>query len=95
MTKTSKDKKDTKTKAKPELTKSTSHSDSDDVLSESSSDPPAAATTQTKTAHPGLRPSRSLEITLFDRLEKMYGGPRIKRMLNVQYRSVSQSHVLD
>ncbi|PCH37521.1 hypothetical protein WOLCODRAFT_92409 [Wolfiporia cocos MD-104 SS10] len=33
----------------------------------------------------GLRPPRSLETTLFDRLEKMY-GPRIKRMLNVQYR---------
>jgi DNA polymerase alpha-associated DNA helicase A len=32
-----------------------------------------------------LIPPRSLEITLFDRLEKMYGS-RIKRMLNVQYR---------
>ena len=35
----------------------------------------------------GLRPPRTLETTLFDRLEKMY-GPDIKRMLNVQYRSV-------
>jgi DNA polymerase alpha-associated DNA helicase A len=34
-----------------------------------------------------LRPPRTLETTLFDRLEKMY-GPSIKRMLNVQYRSV-------
>ena len=33
----------------------------------------------------GLRPPRTLETTLFDRLEKMY-GPDIKRMLNVQYR---------
>lgn len=33
----------------------------------------------------GLKPPRSLEITLFDRLERMYGPP-IKRMLNVQYR---------
>ena len=33
----------------------------------------------------GLRPPRSLETTLFDRLETMY-GPSIKRMLNVQYR---------
>lgn len=32
-----------------------------------------------------LRPPRTLETTLFDRLEKMY-GPDIKRMLNVQYR---------
>lgn len=34
---------------------------------------------------PGLRPPRTLETTLFDRLEKMY-GPGVKRMLNVQYR---------
>ncbi|KAI0685178.1 AAA domain-containing protein [Cytidiella melzeri] len=37
----------------------------------------------------GLRPPRSLETTLFDRLEKMY-GPSIKRMLNVQYRMHAQ-----
>ena len=34
-----------------------------------------------------LVPSRSLEVTLFDRVEKMYGS-RIKRMLTVQYRCV-------
>ena len=34
---------------------------------------------------PILRPPRSLETTLFERLEKMY-GPGIKRMLTVQYR---------
>ena len=33
----------------------------------------------------GLRPPRTLETTLFDRLERMY-GPGIKRLLNVQYR---------
>lgn len=33
-----------------------------------------------------LRPPRTLETTMFDRLEKMY-GPSIKRMLTVQYRS--------
>lgn len=33
----------------------------------------------------GLRPPRTLETTLFDRLERMY-GPSIKRLLNVQYR---------
>ncbi|KAF8208137.1 AAA domain-containing protein [Mycena galopus ATCC 62051] len=34
---------------------------------------------------PVLRPPRTLETTLFDRLEKMYGS-NIKRMLQVQYR---------
>jgi DNA polymerase alpha-associated DNA helicase A len=33
----------------------------------------------------GIKPSPTLETTLFDRLEKMY-GPSIKRMLDVQYR---------
>ncbi|KAI0037075.1 AAA domain-containing protein [Vararia minispora EC-137] len=33
----------------------------------------------------GLRPPRTLETTIFDRLEKMY-GPSVKRMLTVQYR---------
>ena len=37
---------------------------------------------------PILRPPRTLETTLFDRLEKMY-GPGIKRLLNVQYRYVA------
>ncbi|KAG1737470.1 AAA domain-containing protein [Suillus paluster] len=37
----------------------------------------------------GLRPPRTLETTLFDRLEKMYGSD-IKRLLNVQYRMHSQ-----
>lgn len=47
--------------------------------------PPAAAKVPSKR----LRPPRSLETTLFDRLEKMY-GPGIKRMLNVQYRMHAQ-----
>ena len=34
---------------------------------------------------PGIRPPRTLETTLFDRLEKMY-GTRIKRILDIQYR---------
>ena len=37
-----------------------------------------------------LRPPRTLETTLFERLEKMY-GPGIKRMLTVQYRLVNTS----
>jgi DNA polymerase alpha-associated DNA helicase A len=35
----------------------------------------------------GLKPPRTLELTMFERLEKMY-GPGIKRMLTVQYRCV-------
>ena len=36
----------------------------------------------------GLKPPRTLELTLFERLEKMY-GPGIKCMLTVQYRCVT------
>ncbi|KAJ6625053.1 AAA domain-containing protein [Mycena sp. CBHHK59/15] len=43
------------------------------------------ATQPKKTGPPVLRPPRTLETTLFDRLEKMYGSS-IKRMLQVQYR---------
>ncbi|TFK53080.1 P-loop containing nucleoside triphosphate hydrolase protein [Heliocybe sulcata] len=46
---------------------------------------PKPASESDKKSIKGLRPPRSLEITLFDRLEKMY-GPGIKRMLDVQYR---------
>ena len=35
----------------------------------------------------GLTPPRTLELTMFERLEKMY-GPGIKCMLTVQYRYV-------
>ncbi|KAI5889355.1 P-loop containing nucleoside triphosphate hydrolase protein [Schizophyllum commune H4-8] len=38
-----------------------------------------------RTRTPILRPPRTLETTLFDRLERMH-GPSIKRMLKVQYR---------
>ncbi|KAL6306936.1 AAA domain-containing protein [Sparassis latifolia] len=44
---------------------------------------------EAKSKRSGLRPPRTLETTLFDRLEKMY-GPGIKRMLNVQYRMHAQ-----
>jgi DNA polymerase alpha-associated DNA helicase A len=68
-------------------------SDSDQILD---GDEPALVTpsnpslntktqTRTKGTGTGLRPPRTLETTLFDRLEKMYGA-RIKRMLKVQYR---------
>lgn len=48
---------------------------------ENSSEPPKKRPPK----HSGLRPPRTLETTLFDRLERMYGRG-IKRLLNVQYR---------
>jgi DNA polymerase alpha-associated DNA helicase A len=36
----------------------------------------------------GIKPPRTLELTMFERLEKMY-GPGIKCMLAVQYRYVT------
>ncbi|KAF8065235.1 P-loop containing nucleoside triphosphate hydrolase protein [Lyophyllum atratum] len=45
--------------------------------------------TPQKIRQPVVEPPRTLETTLFDRLEKMYGSS-IKRMLNVQYRMHSQ-----
>ncbi|KAJ3880768.1 AAA domain-containing protein [Lentinula edodes] len=56
----------------------------DDAKSET-----VVANTKTRSKMPILRPSRSLETTLFDRLESMYGSG-IKRMLNVQYRMHNQ-----
>jgi len=65
-----------------------------DEASERSPDPagavvplPVKPDTQSSKVYPILRPPRTLETTLFDRLEKMY-GPDIKRMLKVQYRYV-------
>ncbi|KAL1725364.1 P-loop containing nucleoside triphosphate hydrolase protein [Schizophyllum commune] len=47
--------------------------------------PAPKAQPKQRTRTPILRPPRTLETTLFDRLEKMH-GPSIKRMLKVQYR---------
>ena len=55
--------------------------DPDEPLKSAPKDPRKAG------SRPVLRPPRTLETTLFERLEKMY-GPGIKRMLTVQYRSV-------
>jgi hypothetical protein len=41
-----------------------------------------------------LKPPRTLETTLFDRLEKLY-GEGIKRVLKVQYRYVINSSIDD
>ncbi|KAG2347084.1 P-loop containing nucleoside triphosphate hydrolase protein [Suillus weaverae] len=57
-------------------------------VSEGGSQPNAKPETRTRKEakeRTGLRPPRTLETTLFDRLERMY-GPDIKRLLNVQYR---------
>ena len=53
--------------------------DPDEPLKSAPKDPRKAG------SRPVLRPPRTLETTLFERLEKMY-GPGIKRMLTVQYR---------
>ncbi|TRM70057.1 AAA domain-containing protein [Schizophyllum amplum] len=45
----------------------------------------AVAESRNRPRIPVLRPPRTLETTLFDRLERMH-GPGIKRMLKVQYR---------
>lgn len=85
----SKDKKHTKTKPNSEATEGASDSNSDSEILDSGSESSAPKSNNkaaSKIAHAKLQPSRSLEVTLFDRLEKMYGGSRIKRMLNVQYR---------
>lgn len=73
---------------------SDSPSEDDALLDEGAEETPSAAPgkpEESKKKRPqkprGLRPPRSLETTLFDRLEKMY-GPGIKRMLTVQYRYV-------
>lgn len=56
----------------------------------SASEPPAPdlLKKQSKVTRSGLQPPRTLETTLFARLERMY-GPGIKHMLDVQYRCVA------
>ena len=72
---------------------------SDSEANRSKSDEPTTAPVPVKSATKslankkgkrlvGLQPPRTLETTLFDRLEKLY-GPNIKRMLQIQYRLVS------
>ncbi|KAJ3482418.1 hypothetical protein NLI96_g6993 [Meripilus lineatus] len=89
---------------KPQISADKSQSDDPDVSDEAEdeSDPdeePSQATqppskskpinNTPRKVKPLLRPPRSLETTLFDRLEKMYGNG-IKRMLTVQYRMHAQ-----
>ncbi|KAH0578391.1 hypothetical protein H2248_003548 [Termitomyces sp. 'cryptogamus'] len=51
--------------------------------------PPPKSSIPPRATRPLLRPPRTLETTLFDRLQEMYGAS-IKRMLTVQYRMHSQ-----
>ncbi len=62
-------------------------SDSEETNSNSEKEEPAQTPVVASKAPkmPTLKPPRTLETTLFDRLEKMY-GPNVKRMLQVQYR---------
>ncbi len=83
------------TEAVDELDSSGSSSDEEGGSAEDIAKPPEKTTKPLgkvnskakKQAIRSLRPPRSLETTLFDRMEKLY-GPDIKRMLNVQYRYV-------
>lgn len=78
-----------------EVTDSNSESESvrgDVVIAEEDTttlavDTPENPSGPSKRKSSGLRPPRTLETTLFDRLERMYGRG-IKRLLNVQYRYV-------
>ncbi|KAJ7628342.1 P-loop containing nucleoside triphosphate hydrolase protein [Roridomyces roridus] len=74
------DKKKTKKKVEPTV----EHSSESSSDTDSETPPPPKPQPQKKNL-PVLQPPRTLETTLFDRLEKMYGSS-IKRMLQVQYR---------
>lgn len=74
----------------PESGDEDAHSDEDEGDPELAADPeePLGSTPRNPRkagSKAVLRPPRTLETTLFERLEKMY-GPGIKRMLTVQYR---------
>jgi DNA polymerase alpha-associated DNA helicase A len=64
-----------------------SSSETDEVPTNPPEDRMVKDTGNKTSNHSLLRPPKSLNTTLFDRLEAMYGSA-IKRMLNVQYRFV-------
>ncbi|EPS95334.1 hypothetical protein FOMPIDRAFT_1132627 [Fomitopsis schrenkii] len=73
-----------------EIDDNSSSTSEDDIDGDNAPAMPSNDTTSTRRLRTnGLTPPRSLETTLFDRLEKMY-GPGIKRLLNVQYRMHAQ-----
>ncbi|XP_006455227.1 hypothetical protein AGABI2DRAFT_145440 [Agaricus bisporus var. bisporus H97] len=63
--------------------------DPEDKAESPGDDMPKVNVPATRKPQPVLLPPHTLETTLFDRLEQMY-GPRIKRMLQVQYRMHAQ-----
>ncbi|KZV87777.1 P-loop containing nucleoside triphosphate hydrolase protein [Exidia glandulosa HHB12029] len=63
--------------------------DDDDGSTTATPAPPQKPPAQKKKTTATLRPSKTLQVTLFDRLERLY-GPGIKRMLTVQYRMHAQ-----
>lgn len=72
-------------------TSSSSDTDEEPSISEVSELSKEVITKHKKPHYDGvLQPPRSLETTLFDRLERMY-GPGVKRMLTVQYRYISHT----
>ncbi|KAF8916657.1 AAA domain-containing protein, partial [Mucidula mucida] len=68
-------------KAKPQTEDASDSDDSASTEAEETEKPVVSA----KSKSPSLIPPRTLETTIFDRLERMYGN-KIKRMLTVQYR---------
>jgi len=71
----------TPTPAAPQI-----NDDSDDSANSGAEDAlPVATASVSQNTNPKLVPPKTLETTLFDRLEAMYGAG-IKRMLEVQYR---------
>jgi len=66
---------------------STSSVEGDDIPSHAAPKAAVPANKKPKALTGSLQIPKSLEVTLFDRLERMY-GPDIKRMLTVQYRYV-------
>lgn len=75
--------------AGPNLKDSDRSVDEEDVHSTASSDEDEGPSNSVQPVRsrksPRLMPPKSLEVTLFQRLERMY-GPSIKRMLTIQYR---------
>ncbi|KAL5514803.1 hypothetical protein ACEPAG_2119 [Sanghuangporus baumii] len=68
------------------VTQASSKTDADDESSvESGAESSENEEPRTKSSAKALRPPKNLSVTLFERLEKMY-GTSIKRMLEVQYR---------
>jgi hypothetical protein len=77
-----------KAPAKSDTVAEVKDEDNSDTLDRDPIDPTAGALSKlslTSRSRPRLRPPRTLETTLFDRLESLY-GEGIKRVLKVQYR---------